>query len=58
MKTLDTFIIVQKTNNNLLYNRFKNCQEVVKEIENDKISLVISLTSQSIVVKALWQESS
>ena len=44
--------------NNLQYDRFKNYREVLKEIVNDKISKVTSLTTQSIVVKALWQETS
>ena len=43
--------------NNLRYDRFTNCREVLKEFRDGKISKVISLASHSIILKTLWQET-
>jgi hypothetical protein len=42
---------------NIQYDRFNNCREVLKEIRDEKLDKVNKLVSQSIVVKALWQET-
>ena len=42
---------------NIQYDRFNNCREVLKEIRDEKLDKVNKLVSQSIVVKALWQEA-
>ena len=42
---------------NIQYDRFNNCREVLKEIRDQNLDKVNKLVSQSIVVKALWQET-